>query len=146
MEMVGWSGLSMQQTPTGRYCGRKNNNISHLKGLQRTTPDGLGTLTSKCCTGALCLSPALFLFLWLSSATLSTNEIFCGSFLTENLVIFVPAKKAKWILLRNHSNRNIVGGNHNVLLHYVNVSAPNPGPIWCCPQQPFQMRYFVVHF
>ena len=43
--------------------------ISHIKGSQRTTPDGSGALTSKYCTRVLCLSPVLFLFLWLSSAT-----------------------------------------------------------------------------
>ena len=132
MEMVGWSGLSMQQTPTGRYCGRKNNNISHLKGLQRTTPDGPGAVTSKYCTRVSCLSPALFLFLWLSSATLS-NEILCGSFLIENLIIFVPAIKAKWILvLCNHSDRKVVGGKHNVLVLYVDASALNPSGVVLC--------------
>ena len=42
-----------------------NNKMSHLKGLQRTTPNGLGALASTKCTRTLCLPPITFLFLWL---------------------------------------------------------------------------------
>jgi hypothetical protein len=38
--------------------------ISHLKGLQRTTPDGLGALASNYSTRTLCLPPPTFLFVW----------------------------------------------------------------------------------
>ena len=60
----------------------------------------------------------------LSSATVS-NEIFCGLFLIKNLVIFVPTTLAKQILFCNHLNKKVVGGKHNVLIHCVNVCAPN---------------------
>ena len=60
----------------------------------------------------------------LSSATLS-NEIFCGSFLTKNLVICVPTTLAKQILFHNPINKNLVGGKHHVLIHYMEATAPN---------------------
>ena len=51
--------------------------------------------------------------------------------LVKNLVICVPATLAKWILFHNHRNKKRVGGKHNVLVHYVNVCAPDPaGILW----------------
>ena len=47
-------------------------------------------------------------------------------FLIQNLVIFVCETTAKRILFLNHRNRKDVGGKHNLLVHYVDVSAPNP--------------------
>ena len=38
----------------------------------------------------------------------------------------MPSKTAKWISFRNHKNRKVVGGKHNFLVHYLNVSAPDP--------------------
>ena len=58
-------------------------------------------------------------------------------------VVFVPSWPAKWISFNNHRHRKVVGDKHNVLVHYVHVSAPNPSGYWCCPLQPFYMRYFV---
>ena len=56
--------------------------------------------------------------LMLSSATLS-NEI-----LIKNLVIFVGATTAESISFLNHRNRKVVGGKHNVILLYADVSTP----------------------
>ena len=67
----------------------------------------------------------------LSFATLS-NEIFCGASLIKNLVICVPTTLAKQILFLNHMDRKVVGGKHNVLVHYVDVCAPNPSVIVVC--------------
>ena len=38
--------------------------------------------------------------------------------------VFVPSTPAKSILFRNHRNRKVVGGNHNVLVLYVDVCSP----------------------
>ena len=59
----------------------------------------------------------------------------------NHVVVFVPSTTAKWISSRNHRNRNGVGGKHNVLILYVNASAPDPSSVvlW----NPFYMRYFV---
>jgi hypothetical protein len=67
----------------------------------------------------------------LSSANLS-NEIFYASFLIKNLVIFVCATTAKSITFRNHRNRKVVGGKHNVLVHYVDVDVPDPSGVVLC--------------
>ena len=41
------------------------------------------------------------------------------------LVICVPTTLAKQILFLNHMNRKVVGGTHNIILHYyVHISAP----------------------
>ena len=42
---------------------------------------------------------------------------------------FVPSTPAKWNSFCNHRNRKVVGGKHNVLVHYVDVSAPNPSGV-----------------
>ena len=72
-------------------------------------------------------------------------DILC-IFLTQNHVVFcVPATKAKWILFLNHRYGKVVEGKHIVcsstLCEYLCIWHS-----WCCPLQPFQMRYFVVHF
>ena len=55
-------------------------------------------------------------------------DILC-SFLLENLVIFVCATTANRISFRNHRNQKFVGGKHNVVLLYVDVSAPSPSGV-----------------
>ena len=60
----------------------------------------------------------------LSNATLS-NEIFCGSFLVKKLVICVPSTPAKWISFHKHRNRKVVGGKHNILVHYADAITSN---------------------
>ena len=59
--------------------------------------------------------------------------VFCNPFkwdvlwfiLIKNLVICVPTQLAKGILFLNHMNRKVVGGTHNVLVHYVDICAPS---------------------
>ena len=64
-------------------------------------------------------------YLVLSSVTL-LFEIFCVHlFLTENHVVFVPSTTAKWIVLPNPKDRIVVKSKHNVLVHYVDVCAPD---------------------
>ena len=48
-------------------CMCTHNKISHLKELQRTTPDGSGALTSTWYTRTLCYPPTTFLLLRLKS-------------------------------------------------------------------------------
>ena len=80
-----------------------------------------------------------------ASAPDSSGVVLCNTFkwdilwfifLIKNLVIFVcvPATKGEWILLLNHWSRKVVGDKHNVLVHYVDASAPNPfGVVVCNP-------------
>ena len=49
----------------------------------------------------------------------------CCSVLIKNYTVCVPAITVKWILCSNHRYRKVVGGRHNVLVHYVDDSAPN---------------------
>ena len=64
----------------------------------------------------------------------SSDEIFCCSFLVKNLVVCVRASTAKQIVFLNHRNRNVVGGTHNVQVHYVNNGALNlSGDVLCDP-------------
>ena len=59
------------------------------------------------------------------------EDILC-SFLVKNHVVCVPAMTAECILLHNHMSRKVVGGKHNVLVHYVDVSAPDPEDVLLC--------------
>ena len=43
----------------------------------------------------------------------------------KNLVICVPTTLAKGILFQNHTNKQVVGGKHSVLIHYAEAAAPN---------------------
>ena len=63
----------------------------------------------------------------MSRATLLYEIFLYSSFLIKNhVVVSVPSTPpAKWISFRNHRNRKVVGGKHNVLVHYVNASAIN---------------------
>ena len=55
------------------------------------------------------------------------------SFLIKNhVVVFVPSTPAKWISFCNHRNRKFIGGKNNVLIHYVDVIAPNPSGVVLC--------------
>ena len=47
-------------------------------------------------------------------------------FWSKIMLFFVPAIIALWILFLNHTNRKVVGGKHNVLVHNVDVCAPDP--------------------
>ena len=52
----------------------------------------------------------------------------------RKIFVLMQLKKVKWISFYNHRNRGAVGGRHNVLLLYVDVSAHNPpGAVLCIP-------------
>ena len=78
----------------------------------------------------------------LSFATRS-NENLLLFILTENLDIFVPGTTAKQILSLNHRNRKDVGGKHNVLVHYVNASAPNLFDVLFCNPFKWHILLFI---
>ena len=69
-----------------------------------------------------------------------SGVVFCNPFkwdillfiLIENHVFCVPSTTGKWISFHKHMNRKVVGGKHNVLLHYVDSNAPNPTGIVLC--------------
>ena len=71
-----------------------------------------------------------------------SNEIFYGSSLIENLVVCVPSTTVDCNLFSNHRSKKLVGGKHNVIVHYSYASAPYPeglvlyntlsNEIFCC--------------
>ena len=64
-------------------------------------------------------------------ATLS-DEIFCCSFLTENLFVCVPSTIEKKIIWQLQTQKKGVGGKHNILVHYVDASAHDPSGVVLC--------------
>ena len=69
----------------------------------------------------------------LSSAT-GSNKRDCCSFLVKFFVVCVPAMAINCNLFNNHRNNKVVGGNYNVLVYYVDASAPDQeGAILCNP-------------
>ena len=75
------------------------------------------------------------------SAPSSSGVVLCNPFkwdillfiiLIENHVIFVCATTANRISFHNHNKRKVVGGKHNVLVHYVDVSATDSSSIVIC--------------
>ena len=73
-------------------------------------------------------------YLVLSSATLFKWDSLWFIFSIKDYVIFVPAIKAKWILFHNHRKRKVVGCQQNVLVYYVDGSAPELfGVVLCNP-------------
>ena len=61
-------------------------------------------------------------------------DILCSFLIKKHVVVCVPSTPAKWISFHNHMKRNVVGGKHNVLVLYVNASAPNlSGVVHCNP-------------
>ena len=73
-------------------------------------------------------------YLVLSSATLSNEKFGCS----------VRASTAKRILFLNHRNRKVVGGTHNVLVHFVDDCAPNLSNVILC--NPFIYETFCCSF
>ena len=70
---------------------------------------------------------------------------FCGSVLIKNhIVVFVPCTAVKWISFCNHRNRNVVGGKHNILVLYVNTSAPNPSGAALCNPFKWDILLFIL--
>ena len=69
-----------------------------------------------------------------------TGVVFCNpfkwdilcSFLIKKVIVFVRATTANQISFHNHRNRKVIGGKHNVLVLYVDASAPNlSGAVLC---------------
>ena len=54
----------------------------------------------------------------------------------------MPTTLLKRILFLNQMNKKGLGGKHNVLVHCVNVCAPDSSDVVLF--EPFQMRYFLV--
>ena len=59
---IHFAGVEGTQNTTG-FLIRNEYKISHLKGLQTTTPDGSGAQAFTQCTRTLCVPPTTFLFL-----------------------------------------------------------------------------------
>ena len=61
-------------------------------------------------------------------------DILCSYLIKNHLVIFVHATTANRIPFCNRRNRKVVGGKHNILIHYLDVSAPDSsGYVLCNP-------------
>jgi hypothetical protein len=72
-------------------------------------------------------------YLVLSYGTLS-YEIFCGSFLIKNLVILCVQQQKNEFYSSTTGTEEVVGGKHNALVYYVDVSSPNLfGAVLCNP-------------
>ena len=60
--------------------------------------------------------------------------------------VCVCALTAKKILFLNHRNRKVVGGAHNVLVHYIDDFAPNlSGVVLCNPFIWFLLLFISIH-
>ena len=64
--------------------------------------------------------------------------------LIKNLVICVPTTLAKQILFLNHMNKKVVGGKHNILVHYVDVCAPNLFVVVLCNTFKWDILWFIL--
>ena len=75
-----------------------------------------------------------------TSAPSLEDAVLCNPFkydillfiLVKNLVVCVPSTTADCNLFNNNRNRNVVGGNHNVLVYYKTASAPDPDDVVIC--------------
>ena len=61
----------------------------------------------------------------------------------ESCFFCVHAIKAKWILFLNHMNRKVVGCQHNVLVYYVDVSAPDLFGVVLCNPFKWDISWFI---
>ena len=76
-------------TQITRFLIKMNHTISHLKGLQRTTPGRLGAQTFTQCIRRLCLPPAItFFFVWLQNKIRFANV--------------VGTQKTRFLIIMNH--------------------------------------------
>ena len=57
---------------------------------------------------------------------------------------FVCATAVKLILFLNHMNRKMVGDKHNILVHYVDVSAPESSGIVLCNPVRWNILWFIL--
>ena len=59
----------------------------------------------------------------------------------------VPSTTSKWILFRNHTDKKVVGGKHNVLIHYTDASEPNSSGVVLCNTFKWDILLCVpIHF
>ena len=58
----------------------------------------------------------------------------------------VPSPPAKWILFLNHRNRKVVGGKHNVLIHYLDICAPDPSSVVLCNLFIWDILWFIIYY
>ena len=68
----------------------------------------------------------------LTSETPFIWDILYSFLIKTHVVVFVPSTPAKWISFHKHRNRKVVGGKYNVLVFYVNASAPSPSGVVLC--------------
>jgi hypothetical protein len=62
----------------------------------------------------------------------------------NHAVVFVSATTAKKNLFHNHRNRKVVGGTHNVLAHYVDISAPNLFDVVLCNPFKWDILWSII--
>ena len=81
-----------------------------------------------------------------------SGVVFCNPFkwdilysylIKNHAVVFVPSTPAKWISFCNQRNRKFVGGKHNVLVHYVDVCAPNSSGVVLCNPFKWDILWFI---
>ena len=70
-------------------------------------------------------------------------DISLSILIKNHVVVFVPSTPAKWNSFCNHKNRKVVGGKHNVLVLYVDASAPNPSDIVLCNPFKWDILLFI---
>ena len=56
----------------------------------------------------------------------------------------MPSTTAKWISFCSHRNRKGIGGKHDVLVHYVDVSAPNSEGVVLCNPFKWDILWFIL--
>ena len=120
----------MVGTQISRFLIKIKQKISHLKGLQRTTPNESGALASAQCTRILCQPPTTFMFLWLQNDIHFANVV--GTQITRFLIRNepqnisferVPQDNTRWVRCTNNhiEYQNIVFAFFNFSVHVVEV-------------------------
>ena len=61
----------------------------------------------------------------------------------NHVVVCVPSTTAKWITFCNHKNRKVVGDKHNVLVSYVDASAPSLSVFVLCNLFKWDILLFI---
>ena len=79
------------------------------------------------------------------NASIEIYLLFIFLFLIKNHVVCVPAI-AWWILFHNYKEIKVIGGKQNILVHCVDVSAPDPSGIVVCNPFKWDILYFVFIF
>ena len=88
-----------------------------------------------------------------ASAPNPSDVVLCDTFkwdillfilIKNNVVVFVPSTPAKWASFNNLKDRNVVGGKHNILVLYVNASAPDPSDVVLCNPFKWDILLFIL--